>query len=189
MRSKGSWFAGRAKSTTAIAIAIVALLSLGTAVAGKKLITGKDVKNNSVPGKKIRKHTITGKQIKKHSIPLSALKRVPAAPKGAEGRARATGRPRPARTHRHRRPARADGVHAKSCRSAARNRERSRRRGTRLPRRTRGNDVFLDGDRGFVTATATIGRTRRRRSTTRKNFRVGICFRSKEKEIEPFYAI
>jgi hypothetical protein len=40
----------------------------GSAVAASGLLTGKDIKNRSVPGKKLKKHTITGAEVK-----LSAL--------------------------------------------------------------------------------------------------------------------
>jgi hypothetical protein len=65
----------RLKDSTVVAVAVVALLSLGTAVAAKRMINGRSIKP----------HSITDKQIKKHSIPLSALKTVPNGTPGKQG--------------------------------------------------------------------------------------------------------
>jgi hypothetical protein len=178
VRSKGSWFADRAKSTTAIAIAIVALLSLGTAVAGKKLIDGKSIKNNSIPGKKIRKHTITGKQIRKHSIPLSALKKVPVGAPGAKGDSGA-----PGLTGTEGPPGPTAFTEVISIGGEIGNVPA----GEELvflgePAET----VFLDGDRGIVTASAAIGPAAGEIDDT-ENFRFGICYQIQGEEIAPFY--
>jgi hypothetical protein len=73
VRSGGSP-ARRAKSPLLLAVAIVALLSLGTAGAAK-LITGRDIAD----------HSITGRDIRKGSLPLSALKATPRGPIGPPG--------------------------------------------------------------------------------------------------------
>jgi len=184
VRSKGSWFADRAKSTTAIAIAIVALLSLGTAVAGKKLIDGKSIKNNSIPGKKIRKHTITGKQIKKHSIPLSALKKVATGPKGATGAPGPKGAAgAPGLTGTEGPPGPTAFTEVISI-------------GGEIGNVPAGEElvflgepaeaIFLDGDRGIVTASAAIGPAAGEIDDT-ENFRFGICYQIEAEEIAPFY--
>jgi hypothetical protein len=73
VRSSGSR-ARRVKSPLLLAVAIVAMLSLGTAGAAK-LITGKEIAD----------HSITGRDVKKGSLPLSALKATPRGPVGQQG--------------------------------------------------------------------------------------------------------
>jgi hypothetical protein len=63
--------------------ALVVLCSVGSAVAAKKLITGKDIKD----------HSITGREIKRKSIPVSALRTQVAGPKGEAGEAGPPGDP------------------------------------------------------------------------------------------------
>jgi len=64
----------RLKSPMGLAILIVIALSIGTATAATQLITGKDIKD----------HSITGREIKRKSIPLSALRTVPSS-QGRQG--------------------------------------------------------------------------------------------------------
>ncbi|CAN5476245.1 hypothetical protein BH11ACT8_BH11ACT8_06260 [soil metagenome] len=58
---------------------IVAILALVTALGGTsyaaKLITGKDIKNNSVAGKDIKNNSLTGKDIKNKSLTAADLKK------------------------------------------------------------------------------------------------------------------
>ena len=65
----------RLKSPVGLAVLIVLSLSIGGAAAAtQQLITGKDIKD----------HSITGREIKRKSIPLSALRTVPAS-QGQQG--------------------------------------------------------------------------------------------------------
>jgi hypothetical protein len=175
-----------------IAIAIVAMLSLGTAVAGKKLITGKDVKNNSIPGKKIRKHTITGGQIKKHSIPISALRSVPKGAKGAPGSNGAPGSP---------------GLTGESGETGPPAFSAAYSIGSPIAITAPASDFqFLGepaafatvvGDRGSIAATASIGTAGATIAGGEEKFRVTICFEAagevlpldgfneEEEEVEP----
>jgi hypothetical protein len=186
VKPKGSWVAGRAKSATVIAVAIVALLSLGTAVAGK-LITGRDVKNNSIPGKKIRKHTITGRQIKKHSIPLSALKKAPKGARGPKGEKGDPGSPGAAGAPGL---AGAEGPIGPSAFTEVIS------IGGEIAIVPDGEEpvflgepaeaVFFEGDRGTVTATATVGNATEAIDNP-TGFRLGICYEIEGEGVEPFY--
>jgi hypothetical protein len=61
-------------SGAALVVALLALvMSLGGTSYAAKLITGKDIKNNSVTKKDLKKNTITGKQVKNGSLKSADL--------------------------------------------------------------------------------------------------------------------
>lgn len=61
-------------SGAALVVALLALvMSLGGTSYAAKLITGKDIKNNSVTNKDLKKNTITGKQVKNGSLKSADL--------------------------------------------------------------------------------------------------------------------
>jgi hypothetical protein len=80
MRSALSSLARRVRGSAPLVVALIVLLSFGTATAAK-LITGKEIAN----------HTITGKDIKARSLPLSVLKATPAGQQGPPGAKGAAG--------------------------------------------------------------------------------------------------
>ncbi|MBS43379.1 MAG: hypothetical protein CMH83_09505 [Nocardioides sp.] len=68
-------FLARLRPTPALAVALVALLvALGTPSYAAKLITGKDIKNNSVTGGDIKNSSLTGKDVKNSSLTGGDLK-------------------------------------------------------------------------------------------------------------------